>query len=257
MDVFFIHKMQGFAQGIIYAEKPPTSMRIGPNRVMHIPLDPNKEVQPRFEFTSPNSNLQASLELLETFMRLFLSSKGIDPKTVSGKLDGQRFSSGVERLLAMLEKFEASSDTIALFKWVEDQLLDIIIKWNNIMQPATESSATTQVLDESLRLSLIPEETEVVVKYISPDVVQTKAEHEDSVIKILDAGLQSRTEAIMDLRGVDEAEAMRILANIDMQQAGPVMPMPQAIEPTTDTEYVNGDDGIDGADASTANEYEI
>jgi len=218
MDTFFIHKMQGFAQAIIYSEKPPANMKVGPNHVMHIPLDPNKEVQPRFEFSTPNSDLNASMELIETFLRLFLSSRGIDPKTVSGKSETQRFSSGIERLLAMIDKFEASQDSIDLFLWIENQVLRLVVKWSNIFQGVTSPNGPTVPLIPELRLAKLPEDIIVTVNFTAPEVIQTKAEAEDSAIKLKENGLMSRTEAIMKLRNVTEEEAKRIASQIDSEE---------------------------------------
>lgn len=216
-DVFNIHNMQGFAQAIIYSEKPPADMRIGPNQIIHIPLDPNKEVQPRFEFTSPSPDMQASLSLLENFLRMFLTSKGIDPKTVSGTADTARFNSGIERLLAMIEKFDTSRDSIDLFKFKEKSVFEKMKKWSNLMQTATAPSETTLPLVESLRIATIPDDVFVTVNYASPEMVQTKSEREDSAIKNIDAGLMSRSEAIQFIRGIDEDKALEVIKKIDAE----------------------------------------
>lgn len=218
MDVFFIHKMQGYSQGIVYSEKPPANMKVGPNRVMHIPLDANKEIQPRFEFASPNVDMNASLELLENFLRLFMSSKGIEPKTISGKADGTKYNSGLERLLAMIERFEATSDTLDLFQWVERELVKLVVAWNNVMYPVTDASSTTEPFIPELRLSLLPEDTTVCVNFHRPEDVQTKAEKRDDVLAQLDNGLMSRSEAVMELRGISEEAAVEILQKIDGEQ---------------------------------------
>ena len=231
MDVFFIHKMQGYSQGIIYSEKPPASMKIGPNRVMHIPLDPNKEIQPRFEFTSPSPDMNASLELVENFLRLFMSSKGIEPKTVSGRAETNRYNSGLERLLAMIERFEASSDTIDLFGWAEKELVELIVSWNNVMYPVTDASSTTEPLDPMLRLAMLPDDTTVEVNFKTPEGLQTKAEKRQDVLEQLDNGLMSRSEAIMELRGLNQQDAVRAIQKIDQEAV-----MLNQIEPQDDME---------------------
>lgn len=216
-DVFNIHNMQGFAQAIIYSEKPPASLKIGPNNVLHIPLDPNKEVQPRFEFANPNPDMQASLQLLENFLRMFLSSRGIDPKSISGTSDANRFNSGIERLLSMIDKFEASRDSFDLFRYVEKSVFEKMKKWSNIMQTAVAPSETTPPLVPDLRLALIPEQTQLTIQFASPEIIQTKSEREDSAIKNMDAGLMSRSEAISFIRGIDEEKALEVLKKIDQE----------------------------------------
>jgi hypothetical protein len=216
-DIFNIHKMQGYSQAIIFSEKVPANMRVGPNHILHIPLDPNKEVQPRFEFASPSPDMSASLELAETFMRLFLTSRGIDPKTVSGKAETQRFSSGIERLLAMIEKFEASKDALDLFTNVESKVYELMKSWSNAFQGATKSNGNTPPLVPELRVATLPEDSFVTVQFKGPEIVQTKSEKEDSVVKLMQEGLLSRTEAIQEIRGVEEKVAQEIVQKIDSE----------------------------------------
>ena len=247
-DVFNVHKMQGFAQAIVYAETVPQNMKIGPNQILHIPLDPNKETQPRFEFASPNADMNASLELVETFLRLFLTSRGIDPKVVSGKLDTQRFSSGVERLLAMVEKFAASRDAIDMFRKLEDDVFSLMTKWSNMFQGATlpNDFGVTPFIPE-LQLATLPEDINMSVLFKSPETIQTKSEQEESVTKLMDAGLMSRSEAIQELREVEEEKAKEILAKIDAEDMN-AAPMP-AVEPEVPTEEDTPEEGvIDGED---------
>jgi hypothetical protein len=107
-DVANIIKLQGYAQAVISAEKQPDSMTVGPNHILFMQLDANRpELKPTFEFVNPGSDLAGSLEFLEMSLRLFLTSNGIDPKTVSGKGEGQSYSSGIERLLALVDRFQA------------------------------------------------------------------------------------------------------------------------------------------------------
>lgn len=214
-DAAFIHKMQGYSQAIIYAPEPPANMKVGPNRILHIPQDPNSEVQARFEWSSPNSNIGSSLELIETFLRLYLTSEGVDPKTISGKAEGQAFSSGIERLLAMLDRFEASRDTMDLFTEVEQKLLTFMIMWSNLMQTVNAASPTTVPLIPDLRGGALPEDMVVTVQFYRPEALQTKTDMEDSIIKLIDAGLKSRVDGIMELEGVDRMTAMSKLKEID------------------------------------------
>lgn len=225
-DTADINRMQGHSQAIIYSEAPPESMQIGPHKVLHIPQDPNKEIQARFEFANPNADMQASLELLETYLRLFLSSKGLDPKTISGKIDSSRFASGVDRLLAMIEKFEASQDDIDLYRWVEQKQFKLMVKWSNLFQSVTSPNGRVQPLREELRLATLPEDIVLTTVFKKPEVVQTKSEKEDSAIKQLDAGLMSRSEAISDIRGITQDEAKEKVKEIDQESlAMPVMPV--------------------------------
>lgn len=210
-DTATINKLQGYAQAIVYAEKLPENMVVGPNHVLFMKLDPNKpDLQPRFEFQNPSPDMGASLELLETSLRLFLTSRGVDPKTVSGKLDTQGFSSGIERLLSMIEKFEASSSDFELFKDVEHKAFKILTAWSNALQG-------TGVLIDKINKGIISEKVDLEIIFSRPEALQTQSEKEDSIIKLLDAGLKSKVESIMELRGINKDDAIKIVDEIETE----------------------------------------
>ena len=59
-DTAEINKRQGYSQAIVHSIEPPKDMLVGPNRIMHMKLDPNKEVQPKFEWANPSPDMDAS-----------------------------------------------------------------------------------------------------------------------------------------------------------------------------------------------------
>ena len=234
-DIANIIRLQGYAQPIIAADKVPDNMVVGPNHILFLQLDANRpELKPSFEFANPGSDLQSSLDFLEMSLRLFLTSKGIDPKTISGKLDAQSFSSGVERLLSMIEKFEASKADVEIMRWAEMKVYKLLVAWSNYYQGS-------DVLDESLRFGLqIGPDVEMTVKFSEPQAVQTKTETEDSIIKLLDKGLITKKKALMDLYELNDDQAEQMLAEIEAEKAlmVPVMLQPQMEQPVDGEENV-------------------
>jgi len=216
-DTAEINKRQGYSQAIIYSEKPPADMIVGPNRILHIPQDPNKETQPRFEWSTPSPDMQASLQLLETYLRLFLSAEGLDPKTITGSTDIQRFSSGIERLLALVEKFEASRDDIDLFQWVEDRALKITAAWSNIMQGANIKVGVDPLISE-LQNGILPDDMVVETIFAKPEMIQTKDQVEESVVRRMENGLLSRMKALMILDDLTEEQAVEEIKRIDSEE---------------------------------------
>lgn len=215
-DTAEINKRQGYSQAIIYSEKPPANLLVGPNRVLHIPQDANKEVQPRFEWSTPQPDMQSSLELIQTFLRLFLSSQGMDTRTVVGQGDAQRFSSGIERLLAQIEKFEASRDDIDLMKSVEQDALDISVGWSNLMQGANIKAGVDPLVPE-LQQGVLPTDIVVNVNYVKPEMMQTRDQEAEEIDRRLERGLLSRKKALMRLDGLSEQEAEAELMEIDKE----------------------------------------
>lgn len=209
-DTANINRLQGYSQAVLYAKEVPKNFIVGPHNVLHIPLNDESQKDPKFEFTTPQPDMQASLDLLEMYMRLFLTTRGMDPKTMSGKGDGKNFTSAIERLLSMIEKFEASKNDFDVFRRVESEVFELLKLWININFGTSNSP-----LKDNLKLSKIREDATVSVKFSEPNFIQTQVEVEDSVIKQLDKKLMSKIEAIMKLRGVDEDTARDILEKID------------------------------------------
>jgi hypothetical protein len=213
-DTATINALQGYSQAVVYAVKQPESMIVGPNHILFMQLNPEQpEIQPKFEFQTPSPDMAASIDLLETTLRLFLTSRGLDPKVVSGKLDGTAYSSGIERLLAMIEKFEASQSDFELFRAVENKAFSLAVKWSNIMQGVRDEKALVDKLQEAT----ISDGVDMEIVYASPENIQTKSEVEDSVIKKIDAGLMSKSEAISELRQIPKEEADKILKEIESE----------------------------------------
>jgi len=201
-------KMQGFAMGILFAKNKPESVNVGPRKFMYIPLDPdNPELKPQFDFKNPSPNIVAQMNVILDKIAMFLSSYGIDPKSVGGVTNVQEFNSGVQMLLAQIKRFEASNDDLQLFKWVEQKLFKKFIKWNNLM--ATNGIDGYQVL---------PEEAEVMVNYVKPQAIETQKEKEDRYIRLIENGLSSRVRAIMDIEEVDRETAEKIIIEIDQNE---------------------------------------
>lgn len=211
-DVCNISRLQSYAQPVIVAEKLPESVTVGPQNILFLPLDPSRpDIRPQFEFANPNPDLKASLELQDKLISYFLTAQGISPKTITGTGEAQSFSSGVERLLAMIERFEASQSDIDLFIDVENKLFDLFKKWYGVMY-------NTDGLDQKYKFGQWPEMSSLNVKFCGPEIVQTEADKQDSVIKLMDAGLISKEEAIAELRGISLEDAKKVSSDIDQEQ---------------------------------------
>lgn len=208
-------RLQNYSQAIISSIKKPTKQRVGPQEIMWLKKDPNLPPgsQAEFQFASPSPDLAGSLEFLESLLRLFLSSRGIDPTTISGRSEGRTFGSGVERLLAMLDKFEATRADFDLFKNVEMELYKIITAWSNALQNTT---GETELMEE-LQGATIGEDTFLDLKFEEPGAVMTEQEKREAIKMDVESGFMSRIEAIMKMRDVSEEKAIEILRQIDIE----------------------------------------
>lgn len=209
-------RLQAYSQAVIASEEIPNDMTVGPNHILHLKLDPDKpELNPSFQFVTPSPDLAGTQAFLESMLNLHLTSEGQDPSILSPKGDGgQRYQSGLDRLLAMISKFEATRDDFDMYRGVEQQLCKIISRWSNAYQNTVGEGS----LDDGLKGAMLPEDLMVDVKFAEPEAVQTKKDLEDSVIKLLGESLISRKEAIMKLRDVSAEKADEILTEIDMEE---------------------------------------
>jgi hypothetical protein len=211
-------------------------------QVLHMQIEEGSEAQPRFEFQSPRPDLSASLQLLHNYLNVFLTAEGLDPRTISGKSDGSKYTSGLDRLLAMLDKFEASRDDVDAFYKAEQDVFELVKLWLDAFAGVTVASGQVQPLNEDLRGAQIPDGAYIEVNYAKPKSVQTNQELEESVGRRLELGLISRAEAIMEVRMVGEEAAEEIMKKIDQadglvskqQQDSAVQKNPE--EPEDDTE---------------------
>jgi hypothetical protein len=211
-DLANVARLQGYSQAIVYSADEPKDIRVGPSKVMWLKLDPAMpDARPNFVFESPSPDLNAGLDILNTQLKMFLSSIGLDATVVSGESNAKAFSSGVDHLLANLDKFQASKQDMDLFRCVEHELFDLMRDWSNVMQGVTDE----QALAPEIKGPQLSENIQMTIQYTEPTSVQTKSEKEDSLIKLLEAGLITKKQALMDLFGYDETKAEEIISELN------------------------------------------
>lgn len=210
-DMSQIVRLQGFAQAYMIAEQDmmPQSMKIGPAICVKLPMNADKpEVRPEFGFAQPNADLEGSMKYLESLMALFLSSRGLDPKTISANGDAHQYTSGMERLLAMVEKFEATRSDFNIYMNAEKQCFKIIKAYLN-------TYSGTDVL--KYKIAPLGEDADVEVMYEEPEMIETEMDKINLLKEKLDLGLMSKVEAIMEDREIPKEEAEKVAQEIDAE----------------------------------------
>lgn len=233
-DLGNVVKMQGWAQAWLKGSKElmPENIQIGPNFILKLPIDPTDQVQTDFGFSNPSPDVAGSIQYVEMLLSNFLTSRGQSPKVVSGKGESDKFSSGVERLLAMIERFDASQADMEIYRDAEESLFEIIKAWNNTL-------IGTGVLEIT---SPISEDTNVEVKYAQPQAIQSRAEQLAAIQLERELGLKSRTQAIEELYDVDTEKAKMIIDEIDSEEIGISV---KEEEPEREEVSVGEDQGVD------------
>lgn len=212
-DVKNVVRMQGWGQAVVKGPKELMSeeFQIGLNKVIHLVIDPNNPAETSFEYVTANPDLMGSLEFLKALISMFLSSRGLDSDEI--KFDGtaKSFSSGIERLLAMIEKFEASKSDLDLFEKAEKQSFDIL-------RALINTYSNTGVLNKKWDIGEIPKDAYITIKFAEPQMIETEDEKLARIEKKMNMGLMSRVKAYMELWEVDEDTAVKELAEIDAEK---------------------------------------
>lgn len=209
-DLGEIVKLQGYSQPVISSLEEPKTISVGPHRVLWLKKDKNEpgDKDPSFQFATPSPDLQGSLSFAENTLRMFLTARGTDSQLVTSSQVGS-YNSGFERLLAMVERAEATAEDRVLFSRVEQQYFSLIRDWHNYLMVTSDG-----LLDEN-KISMLNMNIEQSVKFHEPMQVMTQNEKESSVEKRLDLGLMSRKSAMIELYGVEEDKALEMIKEID------------------------------------------
>ena len=213
------HRMQSYSQPFIKGpqELMPKSLEVGPNTILNLPSDPDLgEVE--FGFAVPGGSVAHGIELAEQLLAQFLSCQGIDPKIVSSD-SGQRFSSGIERLLSMIERFDATRTDFSLFQEIENKLFHMIHHWHNALQG-------TDVLDDKYQMPRLSDDVDMVVTFARPEGAQTMLDKVSMHERLIEQGLGSRVTAIMDIMDMSRAEAEEYISKIDEDDMGLMSSLP-------------------------------
>ena len=207
--------LQGHSQAYYKGdvENMPKHFRVGPSKILFIPINPNQPVDAEFGFANPGSDLAGIREFRESFLRAFLTSIGLDVSIVSGDSSVQGASSGVEKMLQMIEKFEASQDDISLFKNVERQSFKVICAIIKTYAGARDENGDL-FLSDKYQIS-ITDDLDFMVEFNKPEMTMTYDERIDVATKEIEAGLSSRVHAVMELKDMTKEQAIEYIKEVD------------------------------------------
>lgn len=199
--------MEGFSQAYMISDEDliPNTVQIGPNFLLKLPMKEGSSVRPEFGYASPKADINASISFAESKLSQFLTSRGLDPKIVSGKGEARTATSGIDRLLQMIEQFEASRSDFDTYEAAEQKIWKLVKAWHN-------TAIGKGLLDPEYTSTLIPEDSELSIKFSGPEMVQSQSDKIDMWTKRIEAGEASVVDMIMDLRGIESTdEAIEVL----------------------------------------------
>lgn len=210
-DLGQIVRMQGYSQAYWKGPEdmmPPHNIQIGPAFLLKLPINPNQPVDSEFGFASPNADIAGSIQYIEMLLSTFLTAQGVDPNVVSGKGQGKAYTSGIERLLAMIEKFEASKSDMDAFRAAEKKMFEIVKQYLN-------TYGGTDLLEYNI--GQLPEEAELEIEFAKPEMLLSEKEKLEIIQMKTDLGLMSQVEAIAFDRNLPLDAAEEVLKEIQKQ----------------------------------------
>ena len=211
-DLAHIVRMQGFAQAWFKGAQDmiPEKIQIGPSFVIKLPINANNPVDTDFGFANPSPDLAGSIAFNESLLSAFLTSRGIDPTLVNTKGVSEKYSSGLERLLSMINMFAPAKADFDLFLKAEQDLFNIIKAYIN-----TYSGTDMLKYD----IGQIPDNASVKVKFTEPQMVLTEQDKLTQLKDKIELDIMSTVEAIMEDRDVSRDEAVQIANQIAIDKA--------------------------------------
>jgi hypothetical protein len=203
-DLLNVSRLQGYSIGVISGdpELKPESLDISANNIIFLPLNPsNPNSKLEFDFKSPTPNIEATLKAIDSLVTTFLSTRGVDSKSVSSSSQGQNYSSALERLMAMLDQFRASKEDFDLYKAVEYQLHEITTKYLSLL-------SSSQFLDPKYNVSLGVVNSKLNIQFAKPEIIETKSESLDNGKKKIELGIADAVTVLVETEGLTEALAI-------------------------------------------------
>lgn len=205
-----ICEMQGFAvgtiKGLVEALGKIETQTIGTNYFTKLPKveDSNGNiVDTEIEYLSPNAPITELIEAIKARMFAFFSCEDVEGAVnLDGKKEG--YSSGWDRLLALIEEFEASRDDMDLFRKVEKKL------WKIDKAYLSTYFNNDKVLEKDFYISDL-DKVEQEIIFAEPEMIETQKEKEERIAYRVEKGWMTQKAAIMEICGVSEEDAEKIM----------------------------------------------
>ena len=211
-DLANIVRMQAYSQAVLIAPKDamPENIVVGPTSIIKLAIDPNSPAQTDFKFVSPSPDLAGSIQFIEVLISNFLSSRGLSASTVSGKATADKFSSGIERFLSMIDRFEATKSDFSLYDDAERQVYDLVKMW-------LVYYSGTPYLNKKYNVSAALASSYLKVHFAKPEAIQSESEKLAVIQQKLELGLIDDVEALMFLNDISKTEAIERLDEIQQR----------------------------------------
>ena len=199
--------VQGYGQFFMSGKNLPRNITTGPNKAIILEYEEG-EPEPSLGFATANPPLADLMKNAESLVALALTTNDLSTSGVKTELSSASAASGIALMIDRAESQESVKDQRQLFVDGERQIWSIIQKW---MQYYAEENK----LDPQLQELLLPEDVDLAIEFVEPEILVTEAEKLANLKLRKELGISTMLELIqLDQPALDDAQAQAKLDEI-------------------------------------------
>ncbi len=191
-DLNYSAKYQGTGLGYIICKNPPSDVVIGANRFVRINMEEG-DPEPKIGFASANPELVEAMQVIEQQLAFWLTTEGLEPGAIAGKLDASNLSSGIHAVIEKSEPVSAIEEEQQLYQTAEPIVVDKVCK-----MVARLRALNLPLCKELAELNL-PEELPYTLTFSSAKPMLTEEQRVDVVSKKQKLGLYLDEDLVKEL----------------------------------------------------------
>lgn len=208
-DLNFTMKYQGSGQMYIKGAKIPSTVQIGPNRVLRMEYSEG-EPEPEVGFATSSPAIGDMLSAIEEQVGLLLTANDLEVNSVSGKISAGAAASGIQEVIQRSDVVGAIEDEQAIYRKAERDIIRISIKWLNYLKA---NQAADKTLDS---IGAMNAAMEVTITYEPPEVYVSEKERLETLKLRKEIGLDTLEDMIRrDNPDLSEEEVQAKAAKIE------------------------------------------
>lgn len=166
-----------------------TNLKFAPNAFWSLKSDPTSDKKPEIGSIKPQVDYDQVLNLIQSQLTMWLSSKGIRAGSI-GTLTAENAASGISKMIDEMDTFDARQKQVAVFEDAERELWDLTL---NHMHPYWVSSG---MIDNA---AMFTPTAAVVTKFAVQLPQQTRGQVVRDIKEEFAAGFISRKRALVKL----------------------------------------------------------
>jgi hypothetical protein len=198
-DYNFIQKIQGMGIFYMFGKNVPKKYKVGPNRGITMQVE-DGDPTPQIGFASANPNLTELREGIAAQIALLLSTNDLGMNSVSVKLDGSNFQSGIQELIQHSEPLNAIEDDQQIFLDNEQDIVRIACKWHNYF-------LEKKLLHSDFAQYGSMDEFDYSLSFPKPEQYQPEKQRLETYKMKKDLGIADEVLILMEDKGLTEQEA--------------------------------------------------